>query len=269
QIMDAWSGTITDHTNSNAPLQSAWVASVFPRAAEIIRHTSTSWPADKAGRFADMLRRVYLPKIINGSPNSNGNWELSMIEGMTAIAVFNDDHTTFSKATSMWAKRVPAYFYLRSDGSLPVPPPGGDKNTKDKLIKYWQGQTTFVDGLSQETCRDLGHTQYGLAATINAAETARHQGVDLFGSQAHRLTAAMEFHANYLVGASVPNWLCGGTLKAVKGLPTWEIAYNHFHTVLGTALPKTEKLIQAKLRPTGVDHHMDWETLTTAGTGGR
>jgi hypothetical protein len=37
--MDAWLATITDHTNSNAPLQSAWAGSVWPRAAEIIRYT--------------------------------------------------------------------------------------------------------------------------------------------------------------------------------------------------------------------------------------
>ena len=35
------------------------------------------WP--NSGRFATMLRNVYLPEVINGS-NSNGNWELSMME---------------------------------------------------------------------------------------------------------------------------------------------------------------------------------------------
>ena len=38
QIMDAWSATIRDHTNSNAPLQTAWSASSWPKAAEIIKH---------------------------------------------------------------------------------------------------------------------------------------------------------------------------------------------------------------------------------------
>src|SRR6266568_3013378 len=65
EIMDAWSGTVTDHTNSNAPLQSGWAASIWTRAAEIIKYTADSWP--NAGRFADMLRNVYLPKVINGS----------------------------------------------------------------------------------------------------------------------------------------------------------------------------------------------------------
>jgi hypothetical protein len=39
QLMDAWSAAITDHTNSNAPLQSAWAASSWTRAAEVIRYT--------------------------------------------------------------------------------------------------------------------------------------------------------------------------------------------------------------------------------------
>jgi len=41
------------------------------------------------------------------------------------------------------------------------------------------GQKTFnasVEGLAQETCRDAEHTQMGLAAALNAAETAHIQG---------------------------------------------------------------------------------------------
>jgi hypothetical protein len=75
QLMDAWSATITSHTNSNAPLQTGWAGSVWPRAAEIIRYTC---PAGRANedRFATMLRNVYLPVVIKDS-NSNGNWTSS------------------------------------------------------------------------------------------------------------------------------------------------------------------------------------------------
>ena len=66
---------IKDHTNSNAPLQTGWAGSVWPRAAEIIRYTYTGWRRT-SDRFATMLRNVYLPKVINGS-HSNGNWELT------------------------------------------------------------------------------------------------------------------------------------------------------------------------------------------------
>lgn len=41
--MNAWSGTIKAHTNSNAPLQTGWSAASWVKAAEIIKHTYTGW----------------------------------------------------------------------------------------------------------------------------------------------------------------------------------------------------------------------------------
>jgi Alginate lyase len=266
EIMNAWSAVIQEHQGFNAPLQSSWVGSVFPRAAEIIRYTDPDWKPAEIERFSQMLRKAYLPYIEEGRPGYNGNWELSMIEAMTAIGVFLDDEALFQKGLSMWRKRVPAYFYLTQDGELPVPPPLGNKDAKADLIKYWYGQTTFVDGLAQETCRDFGHTFYGLAAMVNTAETARQQGIDLYGEEAQRITKAMEFHAALVLGKPVPPWLGGGQLKISAG-STWEIAYNHYHNRMGMELPQTEKLILTRARPTGADHHIDWETLTHAELG--
>lgn len=265
EIMNAWSSTVQAHTNSNAPLQSAWVAEVFPRAAEIIRYTSNAWSQSDEQQFADMLTNVYLPEVENGSA-ANGNWELSMIEATMNIGIFTDDQPIFDKAVKMWRARTPAYLYLKSDGATPVPPPTGSK-TGSALTKYWYNQTTLVDGLCQETCRDLGHVQYGLAAMINAAETARIQGVDLYAEEQTRITAGLELHAKYLNGAAVPSWLCGGSLNAVTPDPMWEIAYNAYGTTLGLSLPETQKLV-ATVRPTGQTHHMDWETLTHADING-
>ncbi len=265
EIMNAWSAILKTHTLSNAPLQSAWVASEFPRAGELIRYTYTGWPAGEMTQFSNMLKNVYLPLIVNGS-GSNGNWELSMIDATLAIAVFLDDHTVFEKAVSMWRKRVPAYFYLKEDGHLPIAPPSGNHTDSVSLIKYWYDQTQFENGLAQETCRDFGHTQYGLAAVLNVAETAYLQGIDLYGEQSKRLVAAMEFHADYITGKTVPNWLCGGTINSSLN-PTWETGYNHYHNRLGMPLPVSKALIETMLRPSGVDHHMAWESLTHAELG--
>ncbi len=265
EIMNAWSSVLTTHSLSNAPVQSGWVGAVFPRAAEIIRYTYNGWAPADVTRFGKMLHDAYLPFVINGA-RENGNWELSEIDAAIAIAVFLDDKATFDKAVAMWRKRVPAYVYLTTDGPLPVAPPAGNAVGQQQIIAFWYNQTTFTDGLAQETCRDLGHTQYGLAAIINVAETARIQGVDLYTAEAKRIAAGMEFHAKFLNGAAVPSTLCGGTLTAVTADPMWEIGFNALATRLGMPLPQTQQVI-TRIRPSGVDHHMEWETLTHAELG--
>jgi hypothetical protein len=261
-IMDAWSAVITDHTNSNARLQTGWAGASWTRAAELIRYTSTVWPTDRVTRFSTMLRNVYLPQLINGSPNTNGNWELIMTDALIGIGVFLNDTTVYNKAVSIWRGRVPAYVYLTSDGPLPKSPPGSSKDTRDELIDYWQGQSTFVDGLAQETCRDFGHTGWGLEAAAHVAETAWIQGLGLYAEMRDRMLKALEFHANYELGASVPSWLCGGTLDTGLG-PTLEVAHNHYRNRTDTRVPKTLQVIQAG-RPWGADHFIAWETLTHA-----
>lgn len=259
EILNAWSSTVQQHTNSNAPLQAAWTAEVFPRAAEILRYSNAGWSEEDAIRFGTMLKDVYLPRVIEGSPN-NGNWELSMIEAVINIGIYNDDVPTFEKGISMWRQRTPAYLYLQADGPAPVPPPRGSR-TGAALTAFWYDQETLVDGLCQETCRDLGHVQYGLAALVNSGQTAGIQGIDVLGEEATRITAAMEFHAQFLNGAAVPGWLCGGTLDVVAAYPTWEVAYNAYANVRGTSLPRSLAVVQRQ-RPSGMDRHMAWETLT-------
>jgi hypothetical protein len=264
EIMDAWSAVIQDHTNSNAPLQTGWAGASFARAGELIRYTYGSWP--NVDRFATMLRTVYLPEVINGAGCKNGNWELIMMDAATGIAVFLDDRTSFDKAIGIWRGRVPAYVYLSSDGSLPKAPPNCPKDTRDKIVAYWQGQDTFVDGLAQETCRDFGHTGWGLAAAVNVAETAWHQGIDLYGEMGERLRAGVYFHAKYELGASVPSWLCDGSLKLGLGSVT-EVEFNHFHNRLGYDMATTQRYTESK-RPAGANYFRAWETLTHGGAAG-
>ncbi|MFB7590076.1 alginate lyase family protein [Streptomyces sp. NPDC056169] len=262
EIMDAWSGVITDHTNSNAPLQTGWAGSSWPRAAEIIRYTSTAWPQARVDRFKTMLRTVYLPEVTNGS-HSNGNWELSMTEAAIGIAVFLEDRAAYDKAVGKFRGRVPAYIYLASDGALPKAAPGSGLDTRDELVKYWQGQTTFVDGLTQETCRDLTHTGYGLAAISHIAETSRIQGQDLYPEVADRLRHALGLQAKYELGEPVPGWLCGGTLRDHLG-PVTEVGFNALHDRMGYAMTNTQRLTEAN-RPAGTNNlFVAWGTLTHA-----
>lgn len=260
QLMDAWSAVVQDHTNSNAPLQTGWAGSTWPRAAEIVKYTySGGWP--NAGRFATMLRNVYLPEVINGS-NSNGNWELSMMEAAVGISVFLEDRASYDRAMATFRTRTAAYVYLASDGDQPKTVPSQHLDTRDKIVKYWQGQSTFVTGLTQETCRDFVHTGYGISAISHVAETSRIQGQDLYGTDVgERLRQALGFQAKYELGAAVPSWLCGGSLTLGLG-PVTEVGYNALHNRLGIAMTNTQALTQRN-RPAGSNNlFVAWETLT-------
>ncbi|NED73737.1 hypothetical protein G3I51_15570 [Streptomyces sp. SID9944] len=260
EIMDAWSAVIRSHTNSNAPLQTGWAGSSWPKAAEIIKYTYTgSWP--NAGRFATMLRDVYLPVVIKGS-NSNGNWELSMMEAAVGISVFLEDKASYDTAMAKFRTRAAAYVYLESDGALPKTVPSQNLNTRDKIVSYWQGQSTFVTGLTQETCRDFTHTGYGISAISHIAETSRIQGQDLYGTDVgERLRQALGFQSKYELGAAVPTWLCGGAVDRGLG-PVTEVGYNALHNRLGIAMTNTQALTQQN-RPAGTNAlFVAWETLT-------
>ncbi|MGV9345686.1 alginate lyase family protein [Streptomyces spiralis] len=260
EIMDAWSAVIQSHTNSNAPLQTGWAGSSWPKAAEIIKYTYTGgWP--NAGRFATMLRNVYLPVVIKGS-NSNGNWELSMMEAAVGISVFLEDKASYDTAMAKFRTRTAAYVYLASDGDLPKTVPSQNLNTRDKIVSYWQGQSTFVTGLTQETCRDFTHTGYGISAISHVAETSRIQGQDLYGTDVgERLRQALGFQSKYELGASVPSWLCGGSVNRGLG-PVTEVGYNALHNRLGIAMTNTQALTEQN-RPAGTNAlFVAWETLT-------
>ncbi|WP_344320221.1 alginate lyase family protein [Streptomyces macrosporus] len=260
ELMDAWSAVIRDHTNGNAPLQAGWAGSVWPRAAEIIRHAYGDWPG--AGRFATMLREVYLPEVVGGS-DSNGNWELTMMEAAVGISVFLEDRASYDRAVNRFLGRVPAYIYLESDGALPRTAPGSRRDTREEIIEYWHGQTTFVDGLSQETCRDFTHTGYGISSISHVAETARIQGQDLYPQVGERLRHALGLHATYELGTAVPSWLCGGSVKRGLG-PITEVGYNALHHRLGHSMTNTRTLTESR-RPAGTNNlFVAWETLTHA-----
>ena len=258
KIMNAWSSTLTGgHKRENGPVQAAWCAENWPRAAEIIRYSQAGWTPEDIAKFQTMLATQYVPSLIGGSCE-NGNKELSMSEALINIGVFNDDRATFEAGLRMWRGRAPAYIYLSTDGPAPVKPANCD-------MAIWgnKGLTTpMVDGLLQESMRDSGHANLALSAMVDAAETARQQGVDLYGEQAKRIMAALEYQAQFLApnNAPVPE-----NLKFNKH-PTWEIAYNHYHNRLGFSLPKMGAVLPTN-RPTGVNHQMVWETLTHAGVG--
>jgi hypothetical protein len=238
-------------TCSNGPLQAAWDATKWPRAAEIIRYGnggSAGWGASDIEAFKSMLT-MYENIIYSGS-SDNGNWELSMIEGMMGIAVFNEDPTLLGHAQLFWNQRVPAYFYdfafdnpLYPGSHWPFPERSGPTGTT------WNGQLDFeanTTGVAQETCRDLKHTEDGIASAIDAAETDYIQsqgggyGVNLYTNTSidaeNRLVASLNLMAGLESKASTtaPTDFCTGASNKIElGIgTTYVIGYNEYHNRL-------------------------------------
>jgi hypothetical protein len=264
RIVNAYAHNLRGYTNSNAPLQAAWSGENWPRAGEILRYSNSGWKPEDISAFSKMLTGVILPLIRDGS-GGNGNWELSMIDAMMGIAVFTDDHELLHHAENMFHQRVTAYFYVYElDGQSPKPAPRAGEKT------HWYGETTLdksVDGMAQETCRDLGHTGYAIAATTAAAETAHIQGDKLFENEQQRLVPALEFHAHlFLREDPVPKLVCGGTVKYGNGY-TFAVGYNEYHNRLGIPMPQTERWLQhlENVQDPVDAHMMVFELLTHGG----
>jgi hypothetical protein len=261
EIIDSWSAVLRRHTNSNAPLQAGWSAATLVRAAELMRYTYDGWSADALARAETMFRDVFLPLVGDGgAPTSGGNWDLIILDAAMGIAVFLDDRPLFDRVVQRWRIRLPAYVYLSGDGPVPVAMPGSSTSPA-ALADFWYGQSSYMDGLTQETCRDLGHTGWGLEAMAQIAETAWIQGVDLYAEAQQRLVTSLELHAGFSLGDDVPGSLCRGRLVSTFE-PIPEIAYNHYHNRLGIQLPRTQQLLESR-RPQPARFFFAWGTLTT------
>ncbi len=301
-IMNAWSSTAKKYNGSQAQLETAWAAEMFPRAAEIIRYTYTPSASDvklDVAAFSSMLLNVFKPQLVNGAPTENGNWELSMADGLIDIGVFTEDQPTFQAGIAMWKARTPAYVYLTTDNGgngRPFAPPGGKFTTNTSVDCYWLASGApvtsctipsgfaYVDGMVQETCRDMTHVLLGMSSLVNAAETARIQGIDLYGLEKARIVAAYEFtstfDSGYLTSKTWPAAPCGGQpgiyspAEAGKdGVGVgyalgWEIAFNEYATRLGVDMGNTSSFITTYVRPSTYKaaNQIAWESLTSVGT---
>lgn len=142
---------------------------------------------------------------------------------MAGIAVFTENTTMFQHALDFWRQRVPAYFWTLSDGPYPHHVPRGRSNWNDTHYGggAWYGQQVFnasTNGVCQETCRDFGHMQMGMASAHYTAETAFIQGVDLWQEEHVRLSAAMEFHSRWLVEGSKQGEGTAGSQTTIAGV---------------------------------------------------
>ncbi len=260
-ILNVWGTTFEGYPTADGQnqLQGGWIGSLLGPAAEIMRGYSGWDPADMA-KVQTMFREKFYP-VLNTPSTWNGNVDLTQIDAMMSIAVFNDDEAEFNLGLQRMEARFPAYFYLKSDGGVPaIAGDGGDIN------KFWNNPTLWVDGLTQETCRDNGHhTQFGMASALHAAEVAWNQGVDVYAEHSDRFVATMELMATQILTGDMQG-TCVNKFTTSDLYDTWEVGYNHYHNRMGIELPNTYKLITTRVRTAGMnDWNIFYETLTHAG----
>ena len=260
-ILNVWGTTFEGYPTADGQnqLQGGWIGSLLGPAAEIMRGYSGWDPADMA-KVQTMFKEKFYP-VLNTPSTWNGNVDLTQIDAMLSIAVFNDDEAEFNLGIQRMEARFPAYFYHKSDGGVPaIAGDGGDIN------KFWNNPTLWVDGLTQETCRDNGHhTQFGMASALHAAEVAWNQGVDVYAKHTDRFVAAMELMATQILTGDMQG-TCVNNFTTSDLYDTWEVGYNHYHNRMGIELPNTHKLITTRVRQAGMnDWNIFYETLTHAG----
>lgn len=258
-VLNAWSG-LQGFTGGNDQdkLQAGWIGALFVPAAEIMR-TYSGWTLADISKFQVMFKRAFYPQL-NTASNWNGNVDLTQIEAMIGIAVFNEDEAEFSLGIKRFHKRIPAYFYQESDGdATPIEGDGNDVNA------FWSMPTKWINGLTQETCRDNNHhAQYGMASALHAAEIVWHQGVDIYTPNTKRLSDAMELIAIQILSGNMQG-TCSNNITTTDVYNTWEIGYNHYHFRMGLSLPNTERVLKEKVRiRSSSDWNIFFETLTHA-----
>lgn len=272
KILNVWANTFQGYstTQGQSQLDASWIGAIFAPAAEIMR-TYSGWTPTQQAAAVTMFKTKFAPTLNRQPIWSNGNIDLTMAEALMGIAVFCEDVTLFNAAVNKLNNRIPLYFYLTADGS-----PTKLSNYKDWLDPNNNGGNVvakWVDGLTQETCRDIDHhAQFAVAAAFHAAEIAYHQNVDVYTPNTDRFVATLELLAKQIQTGNMQGTCNGGNATTTEIFDTWEVGYNHYFNRKGIALPNTLSLLTSgkNLRAnTSVDQNigkMDWnifyETLT-------
>ena len=260
-ILNSWAGlqAFTAGTDQDR-LQAGWIGAVLAPAAEIMR-LYPGWTPGEIGRVQAMFKRAFYPQL-NTASNWNGNVDLTQIDALLAIAVFNEDEGEFNRGLARLNARSPAYFYLTADGPKPQPIAGDGGDPQ----KFWFNPAKWIDGLTQESCRDNGHhAQFALGSALHASEVAWHQGVDVYSGNQARYTAAMELMAAQFLAGSMLG-VSRNDVATPDRYATWEVGYTHYHNRAGVDLPNTRRLILEQIRPEAPKPawNLLYETLTHA-----
>lgn len=270
KVLTVWASTFTTAfpvpapgTGAQSQLHAGWIGALMGSAAEILRGYNggfSGFTATDKAAVKKMFTDKFYPAL-NQMSTWNGNVDLTQIDAMMQLAVFNEDGVEFDRAISRLNARNLNYYYLASDNIT-------------QNASLWFNPSKFVDGLAQESCRwmkpdapDNGHhMQFATASTMRAAEAAWNQGVDYYGQQQTRYVAAMELLAKMENTGSMQK-LCQAGQSDVTSpdlYNTWHIAYRHYNGRKGVAMPQTAAII-ASPRAKASDWNVFFENLTHGG----
>jgi hypothetical protein len=132
----------------------------------------------------------------------------------------------------------------------------------DTMLTRALSPTGEVLEINRSPGGDCAHATYNVEGIFDIAETAWHQGVDLYANP--RLPLGLEYMAQLLTtGAPTTS---EGVVTCHTRPSSIEIAYNHYtNRARQPALPHTLELL-GTLRPTdqGTGKFIPWDTLTHA-----
>ena len=221
EIFDAWSSTLADFFENDAMLLAGWTGGEFCNAAEILRATYPGWSAASQAQFKRILLTVYVPLLRMYYPEANGNWDAAIMYTLLAIGVYCEDRNLMDSV----------YRHYRTG-----------------LVNSGITRYVYPSGQCEESCRDQGHTQLGLAYFVNTCVVAWNQGVDLFAEAENRLALGIEYTARYMLGEEVPAY--GKISEQTRGRfsDLYHTVLQHYRYEKHMAMPYTEKAAEKVLR---------------------
>lgn len=290
-IVKAWTDVITGIANgwpesstvaADGKLLAGWTASVFARVGEIM--TYSGWTAGGGETALDsvnlkrVLHDIWQPILTPVEPIGQHNWYAAVLDGAMQVAVYLDDKNAFASVCDWWRQIIRTVFWMPGDtNQIPAmaastPPASGlpevptfsrynvSTTTRSAILAYWQNPTSWPSGLSGELGRDFHHNAMIFAMMGNAAETAYHQGVDLWAEAQTRIVTAAEFftdilHQIYVAGDTTPTgWpfaktATTGSFTTADQRATFENIYMNYAVRKGVSMPNTLALLTDYIRP--------------------
>ncbi|MGA2060231.1 MAG: alginate lyase family protein [Thermoguttaceae bacterium] len=246
QILNAWSYKCKTINGKDAVLCAGIYGYKFANAAEIIRYSYQDWPQEEIEQFKTMMKTVFYPVIKDFATFANGNWDACCLPTMMSIGIFCDDRVIFDRAVR---------YYM--DGS-------GDGSLTNYVVNE--------AGQCQESGRDQGHAQLGIALLASACQTGYNQGIDMYGAADNRLLKGFEYAAKYNLGNEAPfvpyadrtgKYKASVISQMGRGRfpPVYEMVYNHYQNRMGVEAPFTAQAA-ARIRPEdGAIDHPGYGTL--------